>query len=212
MLFHRRSRTAGYIHVLSQVTALEHHRHYNIEDSEHPYQARYYQSRAIHHLSRASLASLQDHQSISQLPKHLFLIRIQSLTLCRRSSLETPSSSTLHEQLREATNLDRFDSWLPSMSANRNRRLAKEIADIRKDTSSGITITNMQGTDDFADLTHVKGHFQGPPDTPYEGGRYEVDIRITSEYPFKPPEMRFITRIWHPNVSSQTVSLPSTTS
>lgn len=98
------------------------------------------------------------------------------------------------------------------MSANRNRRLAKEIADIRKDTSSGITITNMQGTDDFADLTHVKGHFQGPPDTPYEGGRYEVDIRITSEYPFKPPEMRFITRIWHPNVSSQTVSLPSTTS
>ena len=31
-----------------------------------------------------------------------------------------------------------------------------------------------------------------------------MDIRITAEYPFKPPEMRFITKIWHPNVSSQT--------
>lgn len=93
------------------------------------------------------------------------------------------------------------------MSSNRNRRLAKEVTEIRKDVASGITVTNMSGSDDFSDLTHFKGHFKGPPDTPYEGGQYEVDIKITSEYPFKPPVMRFITRIWHPNVSSQTVGL-----
>ncbi|KAK4540949.1 hypothetical protein LTR36_008457 [Oleoguttula mirabilis] len=88
--------------------------------------------------------------------------------------------------------------------ANRNRRLQKEIADILKDTHSGITITSPSGSTEISDFTHFKGHFRGPPDTPYEGGSYEVDIRITSEYPFKPPEMRFITKIWHPNVSSQT--------
>lgn len=89
-------------------------------------------------------------------------------------------------------------------AANRNRRLQKEIQDILKDTPSGISLTTPSGSTDFADLTKFHGHFIGPPDTPYEGGKYDVDIQITAEYPFKPPVMRFITRIWHPNVSSQT--------
>ena len=31
-----------------------------------------------------------------------------------------------------------------------------------------------------------------------------MDILIPQEYPFEPPKMKFITKIWHPNVSSQT--------
>jgi ubiquitin-conjugating enzyme (huntingtin interacting protein 2) len=90
------------------------------------------------------------------------------------------------------------------MAAHRSRRLQKEIQEIVKDVHSGISITNPQGGSDITDFTRFKGHFRGPPDTPYEGGKYEVDIRITADYPFRPPEMRFITKIWHPNVSSQT--------
>ncbi|KAK5109436.1 hypothetical protein LTR62_006995 [Meristemomyces frigidus] len=90
------------------------------------------------------------------------------------------------------------------MAANRNKRLQKEIADIIKDKHSGITVTAPDGSTEISDFTRFKGLFRGPPDTPYEGGVYAVDIRITPEYPFKPPEMRFITKIWHPNVSSQT--------
>ena len=41
-------------------------------------------------------------------------------------------------------------------------------------------------------------------DTPYEGGIFAVDIQIPAEYPFKPPKMKFDTKIWHPNISSQT--------
>lgn len=89
-------------------------------------------------------------------------------------------------------------------SANRNRRLQKEIQDIHKDTHSGISVTSPQDSPEISDFTHLKGHFAGPPETPYEGGHYEVDIRITPEYPFKPPVMKFLTKIWHPNVSSQT--------
>lgn len=90
------------------------------------------------------------------------------------------------------------------MAGNRNRRLQKEIQDIVQDTHSGITVTSPQDSTEITDFTHFKGHFAGPPDTPYEGGHYEIDIRITVEYPFSPPQMRFITKIWHPNVSSQT--------
>lgn len=54
------------------------------------------------------------------------------------------------------------------------------------------------------DLRHWKGTIFGPADTPYTGGTFIVDIEIPSEYPFKPPKMKFDTKIWHPNISSQT--------
>lgn len=55
------------------------------------------------------------------------------------------------------------------------------------------------------DLTHLKGTLTGPPDTPYAGGKFVVDIKIPDGYPFKPPQIRFETKVWHPNISSQTV-------
>lgn len=89
-----------------------------------------------------------------------------------------------------------------AMATNRARRVAKEIADIHSDTSSKVHAEPVGSGDD---LTHLKGRFKGPPGTPYEGGTFVVDIRIPNEYPFRPPIMKFDTRLWHPNVSSQTV-------
>ena len=31
-----------------------------------------------------------------------------------------------------------------------------------------------------------------------------MDINIPPDYPIKPPKMKFDTKIWHPNISSQT--------
>lgn len=89
------------------------------------------------------------------------------------------------------------------MASNRTRRIAKEIADIHNDPHSQVTAEPM-GADD--DLTHLRGSFRGPPATPYEDGTFFVDIKIPTEYPFRPPIMKFETKVWHPNVSSQTVS------
>jgi ubiquitin-conjugating enzyme (huntingtin interacting protein 2) len=87
------------------------------------------------------------------------------------------------------------------MASNRMRRIAKELGDIQNDKSS--TIHAQPASSD--DLTHLKASFPGPPDTPYAGGTYIVDIKIPNEYPFRPPVMKFETKLWHPNVSSQTV-------
>ncbi|KAG0026257.1 Ubiquitin-conjugating enzyme E2 1 [Podila clonocystis] len=51
---------------------------------------------------------------------------------------------------------------------------------------------------------HLKGRFPGPPGTPYEGGVFQVDIVLSDNYPFQPPKVKFDTKVYHPNVSSQT--------
>ncbi|TGO51475.1 hypothetical protein BOTNAR_0355g00160 [Botryotinia narcissicola] len=88
------------------------------------------------------------------------------------------------------------------MSSNRMRRIAKELNDIANDPGAQIFCQTRDGND--SDLTNLRGSFPGPPDTPYEGGTYLVDIKIPNEYPFKPPHINFSTKVWHPNVSSQT--------
>jgi len=34
----------------------------------------------------------------------------------------------------------------------------------------------------------------------YKGGAYQIEMLLTSTFPFDPPEVRFITKIYHPNV------------
>ncbi|KAK7994782.1 hypothetical protein PG990_013555 [Apiospora arundinis] len=90
-------------------------------------------------------------------------------------------------------------------TSSRTRRIAKELADIKADASSKITAEAAESSD----LTHLKASIPGPPGTPYEGGSFIVDVRIPTEYPFRPPVMKFDTKVWHPNISSQTSSLLS---
>uniref|UniRef100_A0A1A9X065 E2 ubiquitin-conjugating enzyme n=1 Tax=Glossina brevipalpis TaxID=37001 RepID=A0A1A9X065_9MUSC len=52
--------------------------------------------------------------------------------------------------------------------------------------------------------TELRGQIVGPPDTPYEGGTFILEIKVPETYPFNPPKIRFVTRIWHPNISSAT--------
>ena len=96
------------------------------------------------------------------------------------------------------------------MTSSRDRRIAKELADIQADRdSSGVYAAPADGVT----LKHLKGVIPAPPDTPYASATYDIDIQIPDTYPFKSPIMTFETKIWHPNVSSQTVrrTLPDPT-
>jgi ubiquitin-conjugating enzyme (huntingtin interacting protein 2) len=70
----------------------------------------------------------------------------------------------------------------------------------REDETSGVKAEPISD----GNLRELKGTIKGPMGTCYEGGVFEIDIQIPKQYPFEPPKMKFTTKIWHPNISSQT--------
>ncbi|KAH0476424.1 MAG: hypothetical protein KVP17_001329 [Porospora cf. gigantea B] len=40
----------------------------------------------------------------------------------------------------------------------------------------------------------------GPEGTPYERGNYKLELFLPEHYPMESPKIRFLTRIYHPNI------------
>lgn len=52
------------------------------------------------------------------------------------------------------------------------------------------------------DITKWSAMITGPENTPYAGGIFKLNIIFPKEYPYKPPKVRFVTKVYHCNVSS----------
>jgi len=80
----------------------------------------------------------------------------------------------------------------------------KELKELQEAARNAGSQKSVQANLVGDDLKHWKGTIFGPSDTCYSEGTFIIDIVIPAEYPFKPPKMKFDTKIWHPNISSQT--------
>lgn len=79
-----------------------------------------------------------------------------------------------------------------------NKRIQNELADLLKSPVPNCSA----GPVDMSDMYKWSATIFGPEDTPYFGGVFNMSIEFTSEYPFKPPRVYFITPIYHCNINS----------
>lgn len=76
-----------------------------------------------------------------------------------------------------------------------SRRIIKEIEQLTNSPTEGINVTPIGDN-----LRYLNAIIIGPPDTPYENGNFKLEIFLKKEYPLEPPMIRFITKIYHPNI------------
>lgn len=53
---------------------------------------------------------------------------------------------------------------------------------------------------DYLNEEKCVSNFCRPHDTPFEDGTFKLTIEFTEEYPNKPPTVRFVSKMFHPNV------------
>ena len=78
----------------------------------------------------------------------------------------------------------------------RNKRLRSELKNILVDPPDGLCAMPLDKS-----YSHWQASIVGPPHSPYEGGVFFLHLEIPKSYPMRPPIARFVTRIFHPNVS-----------
>lgn len=88
------------------------------------------------------------------------------------------------------------------------RRLKKDLKTLQSDGLPNISAAPVttkrvgpKGDVIVKDMFHWKAVIIGPSDTPYEGGKFHLDVNFPREYPFKPPTIKFDTKIYHVNIS-----------
>ncbi len=78
-------------------------------------------------------------------------------------------------------------------------RIRNELARSSKNPIPGISLS--QDPCYPEDLFHLLGAIIGPADTPYEDSLFFLSIKLPTDYPLKPPNITFLTPIYHPNIS-----------
>eukprot|EP01088_Endostelium_zonatum_P000551 TRINITY_DN1079_c0_g1_i1.p1 TRINITY_DN1079_c0_g1~~TRINITY_DN1079_c0_g1_i1.p1 ORF type:complete len:153 (+),score=29.85 TRINITY_DN1079_c0_g1_i1:111-569(+) len=81
------------------------------------------------------------------------------------------------------------------MSTPSRRRLMKDFKRLQTDPPAGISGSPLENN-----IMIWHAVIFGPDETPWEGGTFKLKLTFSEEYPNKPPEVVFLSKMFHPNV------------
>ncbi|OCF78435.1 ubiquitin-conjugating enzyme E2 2 [Kwoniella mangroviensis CBS 8886] len=82
-----------------------------------------------------------------------------------------------------------------SISTAAKRRLIRDFKRLASDPPIGIS-----GSPNPDNIMIWNAVIFGPPDTPFEDGSFRLTLTFSDSYPNKPPTVRFVSKMFHPNI------------
>ncbi|GJQ14761.1 hypothetical protein GpartN1_g6552.t1 [Galdieria partita] len=83
------------------------------------------------------------------------------------------------------------------MSTPARRRLIRDFKKLQQDPPSGCS-----GAPCENDIMRWNAVILGPEDSIWEGGTFKLTFQFTEDYPNKPPTVKFVSKMYHPNIYS----------
>ncbi|KAF3504581.1 hypothetical protein F2Q69_00041892, partial [Brassica cretica] len=80
------------------------------------------------------------------------------------------------------------------MSTPARKRLMRDFKRLQQDPPAGIS-----GAPQDKNIMLWNAVIFGPDDTPWDGGTFKLSLQFSEDYPNKPPTVRFVSRMFHPN-------------
>lgn len=75
------------------------------------------------------------------------------------------------------------------------KRIEKETSKLAQEPPPGVTAIPDPGNYRYFHIDML-----GPDGTPYDKGTYKLELFLPEGYPMEPPKVRFLTKIYHPNI------------
>lgn len=89
-----------------------------------------------------------------------------------------------------------------AQAARLNLRMQKEIKLLLNDPPHGVSLNLSEDESAFSSLSSIEARIEGPDGTVYSKGVFVMKIQIPERYPFQPPNVTFVTPIYHPNIDN----------
>ncbi|KAF5460918.1 hypothetical protein F2P56_020754, partial [Juglans regia] len=84
---------------------------------------------------------------------------------------------------------------LDMANSNLPRRIIKETQRLLSEPAPGISASPSEDN-----MRYFNVMILGPTQSPYEGGVFKLELFLPEEYPMAAPKVRFLTKIYHPNI------------
>ncbi|KAL6842516.1 hypothetical protein ACP4OV_027360 [Aristida adscensionis] len=89
-----------------------------------------------------------------------------------------------------------------AQAARLNLRMQKEIKMLLNDPPHGVSLNLSEDENTLSSLSSIEARIEGPEGTVYAKGVFTLRIQIPERYPFQPPNVTFVTPIYHPNIDN----------
>ncbi|XP_044448112.1 uncharacterized protein [Triticum aestivum] len=89
-----------------------------------------------------------------------------------------------------------------AQAARLNLRMQKEIKLLLSDPPPGVSLNLSEEESALTSLSSIETRIEGPEGTVYSKGVFVLKIQIPERYPFQPPNVTFVTPIYHPNIDN----------